>query len=100
MSWLPEDVSTFGPGIDLLVQLLSHEIRNPLLAIKTFTFPSLSIRADRVTDVIKGTSVRDSHVVIRVKHCPVTAGCGSVLARTVATDHHGRWARTNTSDFP
>jgi len=76
-----------------------HATNVDSLEIKSFTFPSLSVKDDRVTDVVKGTTVADSHVTIRLKHCPVTAGCGSVLARTVPTDHHGRYSKDLTSAF-
>jgi hypothetical protein len=76
-----------------------HATNTSTLDIKSFTFPSLSVKDDRVTDVVKGTTVADSHVTIRLKHCPVTAGCGSVVARTVPTDHHGRYSKDLTSAF-
>lgn len=69
------------------------------LAIKEFAFPSMSVQTDRVTDVVKGTTVINSHVTIRVKHCPVTGPCGSVLTRTVSTDHQGKFRKDLTSAF-
>ena len=77
-----------------------HATSTVTLEIKAFTFPSMSVRTDRVTDVVEGTTVPDSHVTIRVRHCPVTGGCGSIVTRTVSTDHHGHYRKDFTSAFP
>ena len=67
-----------------------------------FTIPALSVRVDRVSDVVKGSAPKDSHVTIRAYDCSQTTGtkeCPHKATRTVSSDHHGHYRKDMTSAF-
>jgi hypothetical protein len=74
---------------------------DPTAHTDSFTIPPLSVRVDRVTDVVKGRSRANHALTIRVYDCDFVAGkvCPKVATRTVSTDSAGLYRTDLTHAF-
>jgi hypothetical protein len=66
---------------------------------RLITVPQLSIRANRVTDVVSGHAPAGSHVLVLVGHNPTLDAFDQVsFSANVTADGSGRWSRDFTSE--